>query len=117
MGSHLGRTDTGTMQDRADKSCGKNAEQNIEQHAPTVCQLDYEPLAQLATEASIRIGPYTLTFELAQRIAQDPRNTELSPAIAELKSRSGTLHSEPSLALYDFNLQLLDDYLILLNQS
>lgn len=75
------------------------------------------PLAQLATEASIRIGPYTLTFELAQRNAQDPRNTKLSPAIAELKSRSGKLHSEPSLALYDFKLQLLDDYLILPNQS
>jgi hypothetical protein len=98
MGSHFSRTDNGTTQARADKGCcGKNAEQKIEQHAstpptaPTFYQLDSEPRAQLVTEASIWIGPCDLTFELAQRIAQDLPNSKSSPAIAELKSRSKKL--------------------------
>lgn len=83
------------MQNRADKSCGKNVEQEVEPHAstppttPTVYQLDDEPRPQLATEASIQIGPYALTFALTRRIAQDLRNSKSALAIAELKSRSG----------------------------
>ena len=117
MGSHFSRTDT--TQTRSRYGTPK-----VEQHndlslptAPTVYEIDCEPHAQLATEASIRIGPYALTFALAQRIAQDLRNSNLSPAVAEVKPTSNKLHSGPDLSLYDFKLQLLDDCLILLNQS
>jgi hypothetical protein len=104
MGSHPRTTDTTrTPADKSEQKLERNST-SIPPTATTVCHLDSELRAQLATEASIWIGPYALTFVLAQRIARDLRNSKSSHAIAELKSTSGKLHSGPGLALYDFKL-------------